>query len=113
MRAASQTPYKTEAPALTSHLSLTLGLAIMGVSEPTYPLFPTFAFLGFVVGLIPLRWHLQGWNAGTCIYMLWVSLASLVEFVDSIVWNGSIDNSAPVWCDICRCFLHSAGGQAD
>ena len=74
----------------------------MGVGEPTYPLFPTFAFLGFVVGLIPLPWHLQGWNAGTCIYMLWVSRACLVEFVDSVVWNGNVNDPAPVWCDICE-----------
>ncbi|KZT69398.1 putative fungal pheromone GPCR, STE3-type [Daedalea quercina L-15889] len=81
----------------------------MGISESAYPLFPTFAFFGFVVGLIPLPWHLQGWNAGTCIYMLWVSLASLVEFVDSIVWNANINDPAPVWCDISTKFLIGAG----
>ncbi|KAH9919597.1 pheromone A receptor-domain-containing protein [Fomitopsis serialis] len=79
------------------------------MGDTTYPLFPIFAFLGFVVGLIPIPWHLQGWNAGTCLYMIWVSLASLVVFVDSIVWNGSVSDPAPIWCDISTKFLIGAG----
>ncbi len=70
--------------------------------DPTYPLFPVFAFLGFILALVPLPWHFQAWNAGTCIYMVWASLASLIQFVDSIIWRGNIINSAPVWCDICE-----------
>ncbi|KAI0632782.1 STE3-domain-containing protein [Trametes polyzona] len=77
--------------------------------DPTYPLFPIFAFLGFLAALVPLPWHFQAWNAGTCIYMLWAALASLVEFVDSIVWNGSLKDVAPVWCDISTKFLIGAG----
>ncbi|KAM5538793.1 hypothetical protein V8D89_007515 [Ganoderma adspersum] len=77
--------------------------------DPTYPLFPIFSFLGFVLALAPIPWHLQAWNAGTCIYMLWASLASLVEFVDSIVWYGSLRDVAPVWCDISTKFLIGAG----
>ncbi|KAI8968749.1 STE3-domain-containing protein [Trametes punicea] len=77
--------------------------------DPTYPLFPIFAFFGFILALVPLPWHFQAWNAGTCIYMLWASLASLVEFVDSIVWNGSLKDVAPVWCDISTKFLIGAG----
>ncbi|RDX44942.1 STE3-domain-containing protein [Lentinus brumalis] len=77
--------------------------------DPTYPLFPVFSFFGVVLGLLPLTWHLQAWNAGTVIYMLWASLASLVEFVDSIVWYGSLADVAPVWCDISTKFLIGAG----
>lgn len=77
------------------------------MGDPTYPLFSIFAFIGFVVGLIPMTWHLQSWNSGTCIYMIWASFASLIEFVDSIVWNGSVRNPAPVWCDICA-YMFSA-----
>ncbi|KAJ7585914.1 fungal pheromone STE3G-protein-coupled receptor [Mycena floridula] len=68
--------------------------------DPTYPLFPVFAFLGFVLPLIPLTWHFQAWNSGTCYYMVWSSLACLNQFVNSIVWAGNINNPAPVWCDI-------------
>ncbi|KAJ4468525.1 pheromone receptor [Lentinula aciculospora] len=65
-----------------------------------YPLFPIFAFFGFVLPLIPLPWHFQAWNSGTCYFMLWASVACLNQFVNSIIWKGNVINSAPVWCDI-------------
>lgn len=72
--------------------------------DPTYPLFPVLSFLGFVVALVPFPWHLQAWNSGTCAFMLWTSLACLVEFVNSLIWAGNVDNNIPVWCDICAFF---------
>lgn len=69
--------------------------------DPTYPLFPVFAFLGFVLALVSLPWHMQAWNAGTCAYMLWTATACLIEFVNSIVWRDNAIIVAPVWCDIC------------
>ncbi|KLO16520.1 STE3-domain-containing protein [Schizopora paradoxa] len=69
-------------------------------SDPTYPLFPTFAFLGFFLVLIPLPWHFQAWNAGTCLYMVWTALACLNQFINSLAWRDSAINFAPVWCDI-------------
>jgi pheromone a factor receptor len=69
--------------------------------DVTYPLFPVFAFLGFVLSLIPLPWHLQAWNSGTCYFMIWTSLACLNQFVNSIVWAGNALNPAPWWCEIC------------
>ncbi|KAF9052582.1 pheromone receptor [Rhodocollybia butyracea] len=65
-----------------------------------YPLFPVFGFLGFILPLIPLPWHLQAWNSGTCYFIIWASIACLNQFVNSIIWNGNVINSAPVWCDI-------------
>lgn len=70
--------------------------------DPTYPLFPIFAFLGFLVSIIPLPWHLQAWNAGTCAFMIWTGLSCLSEFINSIIWRGNVLNVAPVWCDICE-----------
>lgn len=75
---------------------------LQSVMDPTYPLFPIFAFLGFILSLIPLPWHFQAWNSGTCFYMMWASLACLNQFVNSIVWRGNILNPAPIWCDICK-----------
>ena len=76
---------------------------IMNASQdPTYPLFPVFAFLGFVLCCIPLSWHIQAWNSGTCAFMIWTAVACLTEFVNCIVWTGNINNPAPVWCDICE-----------
>lgn len=69
--------------------------------NPTYPLFPIFAFLGFVLVLIPLPWHLQAWNAGTCMYIAWTAVACLLQFVNSVVWRNNALNIAPVFCDIC------------
>ncbi|KIK78557.1 hypothetical protein PAXRUDRAFT_834510 [Paxillus rubicundulus Ve08.2h10] len=65
-----------------------------------YPLYPIFAFLGFVLPLIPLPWHLQAWNSGTCYYMVWTALACFNQFINSVLWNGTALNFAPVWCDI-------------
>lgn len=67
-----------------------------------YPLFPVVCGLGFVLVLIPLPWHLEAWNSGTCFYMIWTALACLNQFVNSIVWSGDAINRAPVWCDICK-----------
>lgn len=69
-------------------------------TNPTYPLLPVISFLGFFLILIPFPWHLQGWNAGTCVYMMWGAISCLIQFVNSIVWRNSALNVAPVWCDI-------------
>ncbi|KAF5342943.1 hypothetical protein D9758_014961 [Tetrapyrgos nigripes] len=77
--------------------------------DPTYPLFPIFAFLGFILSLVPLPWHLQAWNSGTCAFMLWTAAACLVTFVNSVVWHNSLLNVAPVWCDISTQVVLGAG----
>lgn len=71
------------------------------ISDATYPVFPIFAFLGFILSLVPLPWHLQAWNSGTVYFMMWTALACLNQFVNSVVWAGNFRNPAPVWCDIC------------
>lgn len=76
-----------------------------------YPTFPVFAFLGLLASILPLPWHLQAWNAGTCYYMIWTALACLNQFINSIVWHGNVINWAPVWCDISiRIMLGSSVG---
>ncbi|KAK0432037.1 putative pheromone receptor [Armillaria borealis] len=65
-----------------------------------YPLYPVFAFLSFILCLIPLPWHWQAWNAGTCAFMIWTATVCLVEFINALIWQGNVDNVAPVWCDI-------------
>ncbi|KAI0312767.1 STE3-like pheromone receptor [Amylostereum chailletii] len=68
--------------------------------DPTYPLFPIFAFLGFLMTLVPLPWHLHAWNSGTCFFMFWTSLSCLIQFINALVWHNNILNVAPVYCDI-------------
>ncbi|KAJ3808709.1 pheromone receptor [Lentinula aff. lateritia] len=72
----------------------------MLASDPTYPLFPVLAFIGFVLCAIPLSWHLQAWNSGTCAFMIWTGLACLITSINSIVWADNALNIAPIWCDI-------------
>ncbi|KAK7680870.1 hypothetical protein QCA50_016180 [Cerrena zonata] len=69
-------------------------------SDPTYPLYPIVSFIGLVLSLVPLPWHLQAWNSGTCFFMMWTALASLNKFVNSVVWAGNAIDSAPAWCEI-------------
>ncbi|KAF7312246.1 Pheromone B alpha 1 receptor [Mycena indigotica] len=68
--------------------------------------FSAFAFIGFVLSFIPLPWHLQAWNVGTCLYMIWTGLACLTLFVNSIIWHNNMLDWAPVWCDISTHFMN-------
>ncbi|TFK67119.1 STE3-domain-containing protein [Pluteus cervinus] len=67
-----------------------------------YPnsIFSTFSFLGFLVCMVPLPWHLEAWNAGMCMFMIWTGLGCLLLFVNSLVWHHNAINWSPVWCDI-------------
>ncbi|KIK58801.1 hypothetical protein GYMLUDRAFT_170654 [Collybiopsis luxurians FD-317 M1] len=73
----------------------------------TYPnwVFSMFAFIGFFISVIPLPWHLEAWNTGTCLFMVWTGLACLNQFINSIIWTGNVIDSAPVWCDISTRFI--------
>jgi len=39
-------------------------------------------------------------NTGTCLYMGWTALGTLILFINSVVWADNSENWAPVWCDI-------------
>ncbi|KAJ3829417.1 pheromone receptor [Lentinula raphanica] len=81
----------------------------MPASDPTFPLYPVFAFLGFVLSIIPLPWHLHAWNSGTCAFMIWVGSFCLVLFVNSLIWANNAINSVPIWCDISSQIILTAG----
>ena len=51
-----------------------------------------------------LRMYGSAWNTGTCLYMIWVGLGCLVQFINSIVWSKNMINRAPVYCDISKLF---------
>lgn len=63
-------------------------------------IFSVFSFIGFVFCCIPLRRHIQAWNIGTCLNMVYTGFACLNLFINSVVWNDNVRNPAPVWCDI-------------
>ncbi|KAM5538303.1 hypothetical protein V8D89_008034 [Ganoderma adspersum] len=68
--------------------------------DPTYPLFPVFSFIAFVLVLVPIPWHLEAWNSATCFYMMWSALSCLNGFVNAVVWANDAIDHAPVWCEI-------------
>ncbi|KAF9494768.1 pheromone receptor [Pleurotus eryngii] len=68
--------------------------------DPTFPAYPIFSLLTFILVLIPLPWHFQAWNSGTCLYMIWTAIGCLNYFVNSVVWHANAIDWAPIWCDI-------------
>lgn len=79
------------------------------MSDPAYPAFSVLILFAAVLVLIPLPWHLQSLNAGTCLFMIWTSIACLNLGVNSIVWHGNAIDVAPVWCDICKFLFQLCG----
>ncbi|KAI6016733.1 pheromone A receptor-domain-containing protein [Pisolithus marmoratus] len=78
------------------------------MSEAPNWFFSACAFIGFVLCAIPLPWHLEAWNTGTCLYMIWTGLQCLNLFINSVIWNSNVLNVAPVWCDISSKFMIGA-----
>ncbi|TFK50584.1 STE3-domain-containing protein [Heliocybe sulcata] len=72
----------------------------MTVPPPPNWVFSMFSFVGFVFVSVPMYWHLEAWNTGTCLYMAWTGIECLNLFINSIVWNNNAINWNPVWCDI-------------
>ncbi|KAI6106637.1 pheromone A receptor-domain-containing protein [Pisolithus croceorrhizus] len=75
------------------------------MGEPPNWFFSACSFIGFVLCAIPLPWHLEAWNTGTCLYMIWTGLGCLNQFINSVVWNTNVIDKAPVWCDISSKFM--------
>lgn len=94
-----QIAYKERDRVFVHKTQLELLPTAFAMAYPNY-VFSIFAFVGFIISMVPLPWHLEAWNIGTCSYMLWVGVGCLMYFVNSIVWNGNAINWAPVWCDI-------------
>ncbi|KAH9976680.1 pheromone A receptor-domain-containing protein [Lactifluus volemus] len=62
--------------------------------------YSVFSFIGFWLSVTPLYWHLQAWNTGTCMYMIWTAIGCLTSFINSILWRGNVIDKAPIYCDI-------------
>ncbi|KAI0250420.1 GPCR fungal pheromone mating factor [Lactifluus subvellereus] len=70
------------------------------MQSPPNELYTAFSFIGFVMCAIPIYWHLEARNIGTCLFMAWTGLGCLIQCINSIVWNKNMINRAPVYCDI-------------
>ncbi|KAH9983018.1 GPCR fungal pheromone mating factor [Russula compacta] len=60
--------------------------------------YTTFSFIGFLMSAIPLYWHMEAWNAGTCLSMGWVGVGCLTQCINSIIWNNNTVDRARVYC---------------
>ncbi|QRV93612.1 STE3-type pheromone receptor [Ceratobasidium sp. AG-Ba] len=69
------------------------------------PVYPVFCALGAVLTVLPLPWHWKARNAGTLIYVGWAFSACIVFLVNSLVWAGNTNDTAPIWCDISSRFV--------
>lgn len=81
----------------TSRLRTPSNSCLLSMADKFYT---AFAFIGFVLVLIPLPWHLHAWNAGTCLFMIWTAMGCLIHFVNSIVWADNLELHSALWCDI-------------
>ena len=61
--------------------------------------FSSFSGVGFILSVASLSLYLESQNMGTCMYTIWMALACLVHFFDSIMWDGNALNLAPLWCN--------------
>ena len=79
--------------------------------DSTFPLVPTANFVACLLMLLSLSKNMfQSWNIGACSFAVWIAVLSFKVAINSIVWSNSIENIAPVWCDISE-YCHSPNRQ--
>lgn len=81
------------------HRFLTLSHSLVLASRRYFRLTP-LSFGRLLIILAPLAW-----NVGTILFMAWAGLGCLNGFINSVIWDHSIANVAPVWCDICLLYF--------
>ncbi|TBU29735.1 pheromone A receptor-domain-containing protein [Dichomitus squalens] len=74
-----------------------------------FPVYPILALLAAVVVVVPLPWHLQAWNSGTCLFMLWTAIGCMNYGINAIIWRADVIDRAPVWCDISSRIIVAVG----
>lgn len=67
-----------------------------------HPDYPIWAFLGLVAVLLPATWHWRARNISTLSIIVWLALANLSTFVNTLIWADNYADSSPIWCDICE-----------
>nr|QNB56515.1 pheromone B alpha 3 receptor [Hypsizygus marmoreus] len=70
------------------------------MAYPNY-VYSLMAFIGLDTSTLRLtRVVNAAANSGTSLSMIWIALGCLFQFINSVIWKGNVNNSAPVWCDI-------------
>ncbi|KAH9958653.1 GPCR fungal pheromone mating factor [Russula compacta] len=67
---------------------------------PPNEMYTALSFVGFLMCAIPFYWHMEAWNAGTCLYMAWTGLGCLMQCINSIIWNKNMVDRAKIYCFI-------------
>jgi pheromone a factor receptor len=65
-----------------------------------YPQLAVGVFLAMIAVLIPLPRLWRAHNIPCLAMLFWLFQHNLISFVNSLIWDGNVNNSAPVWCDI-------------
>jgi len=67
----------------------------------SYSALPAAGLIAAILALIPLPRQIRARNIATIALSWWFFGSCLILAVDAIIWAGNVNNSAPVWCDIC------------
>ena len=73
-----------------------------------YPILPAGAFTAAFLVLIPALWHWRAGNVPTLSLIAWLFTLNVVYGANSLAWSDNVWDKAPVWCDICGCFISRA-----
>jgi pheromone a factor receptor len=58
------------------------------------------SFLCTVICFIPFPWHYRTGNIPTMMNMIWIGQGNFFRGISAIIWNGSVERKALVFCDI-------------
>ncbi|KAG2040962.1 GPCR fungal pheromone mating factor [Suillus americanus] len=61
---------------------------------------PATAFVCAALVLIPIPWHWRAGNISTIAISLWLFVGNVTYGINAILWGDTVQNIAPVWCDI-------------
>ncbi|KAI0318404.1 GPCR fungal pheromone mating factor [Amylostereum chailletii] len=70
--------------------------------------FPTLSFLSIVLLLLILPGQLKSHTIPAVSVICWLFVCNIIHGVNSILWADSLDDHAPVWCDIASKILLGA-----
>jgi pheromone a factor receptor len=58
------------------------------------------SFICTILCAIPFPWHYRTGNIPTMMNMIWIGQGNLFRGISAIIWNGSVERKALVYCDI-------------
>ncbi|KAI0033050.1 GPCR fungal pheromone mating factor [Vararia minispora EC-137] len=65
-----------------------------------YAVLTVLSLFAAILVIIPIPWHWRARNIPTLALMGWLFSVNVIYAVNTIVWNGTVENKIPVWCDI-------------